>query len=123
MLQAKSKLAIACGLGTAEELTATHAASLLSSMLQQCGSWTDGHADVPGFLSLLSSCPGVTLAALGEPLCLAIGSIVGNSERNHTLRMTLLRAVDALLEVESQARESLTAFRTVSDSYHRTGNH
>lgn len=79
-----------------------HAASLLAGLLRRCSAWTATHADIPSFCSLLRTCPGVTLAALGEPLCLAMASITADHDRDSALRVTILRLVDSLLESDEQ---------------------
>jgi hypothetical protein len=85
-----------------KQLAAAHAAHLVMAMLQRSEHWHSSHPDLPSFTALLRACPGVTLTALGEPLCLAVGAITKDHDRDGRLRVTLLRAVDALLEDDEQ---------------------
>jgi hypothetical protein len=101
-VQAQHKLAAACGLAGPKDLAAAHAAHLMMAMLQRSEQWTWSHPDLPSFLSLFKTCPGVTLAALGKPMCLALGSITKDHDRDDRLRIALLRAVDACLEDDDQ---------------------
>lgn len=101
-LQAQAKLAKACGMANASELAAAHAAALLAAMLQRSTDWHHGHPDLPAFMSLLRVCPATTLAALGSPLLRSVGAITSSHERDAQLRISLLRAMDALLEAEEQ---------------------
>ena len=101
-MQAQQKLAAACGVAGPKQLAAQHAAHLMMAMLQRSNDWDARHADLPSFTSLLKVCPGMTLAALGQPLCLAVGTITKDHDRDSRLRVTLLRAVDALLEDDEQ---------------------
>ena len=76
----------------------------MMAMLQRSERWSHDHPDLPSFVSLMQTCPGITLAALGQPLCLALGSITKDHDRDDRLRMALLRAVDGMLENEEQGR-------------------
>jgi hypothetical protein len=96
--QALGKLAAACGVAGPKQLAAAHAAQLMVSMLQRSDQWHSSHPDLPSFTALLHTCPGITLAALGQPLCLALGAITKDHDRDSRLRSALLRAVDSLLE-------------------------
>ena len=101
-LQASAKLASACGCSDVSELASRHAAPLLTSMLQRCDTWTHSHPDLPAFAALLHALPGATLAELGTPLCLAVGSVTKGHEREAPLRVALLQMVDQLLENDDQ---------------------
>jgi hypothetical protein len=118
VVQAQQKLAAACGLSSLGELASLYAAPLLKEMLQRSEEWTHSHPDVPAFLSLVQVVPGAVWEQLGELLCLAVGSITKDHDRDAPLRVALLRAVDDLLENNDQgpclcAHHGLSVFTMV----------
>lgn len=103
MVQAQQKLATACGAASAVELAANHACGLMLYMLQRSSQWTATHADISSFVAILETCPGETLAAIGEPLCLSLSQITRDSDRDPALRMEILRAMHKVFEDDARA--------------------
>lgn len=100
--QAQQKLAATCGKPNPSELASWYAAPLLKEVLHRSEEWTQNHPDVPAFLSLVQVVSGTVWEELGQLLCLAVGTITKDHDRDAPLRVALLRSVDDLLENDGQ---------------------